>query len=182
MCPPIVVALAISLAAVARAVLAQDRLIPLDSAAVAALAPLRPRIDRADELRLRGPAGVTVILAPRLVPSGLGYGSRVGPDPVLDGRDFVLQARGPATETGAMIGVILLGFGGALIGSAFSEMACFEVLSGCDAPRLEGALIVGVVGAAAGGLVGAVIGSRFRTWRTIYRHALFVQDYRYPER
>jgi hypothetical protein len=175
------VALALPLAIAASPIRAQEGVIPLDSAAVASLASLRERIDRADELRLRGPSGVSVLVAPRLVPSGLGYGSLVGPDPRTGGQDFVLQARGRATEAGAMVGVILAGFAGAAVGSMFSGLACLDV-QGCSAPQFESAATVGLLSAVAGGFIGAIIGSRFLRWRTIYRHAPFVQDYRYPAR
>jgi hypothetical protein len=179
--PLIAVAFALPLAVAVSPIRAQEGVIPLDSAAVAALASLRERIDGADELRLRGPSGLSVLVVPRLVPSGLGYRTLVGPDPRLDGHDFVLQARGRATETGATVGAIVAGLMGVAVGSVFSGLACLDVQN-CDPPRFESAATVGVLGAAAGGLIGAVIGSRFRKWRTIYRHEPFVQDYRYPSR
>jgi len=179
--PFIAVALAIPLAVVALPVVAQEGVLPLDSAVVAALTPLRARIDQAGDLRLRGPLGVSVLVAPRLLPSGLGYGSLVGPDPRLDGREFVLQTRGRAAGTGAMAGAIVLGLAGAVLGSQLPGVGCLDS-ENCFPARLGAAALAGVMGAVAGGAIGTVIGAFVPQWRTIYRYSPFADDYRYPDR
>jgi hypothetical protein len=83
---------------------AQGGLVPLDSAALAALAPLASRIDSAPVLRLRTLWGNSVLVAPRLVPSGIQYRDLTGEPPRIDGRAFRLQRRGHATGTGAILG------------------------------------------------------------------------------
>ncbi|MDH3496019.1 MAG: hypothetical protein OER21_04595 [Gemmatimonadota bacterium] len=161
---------ALTLALVAVRAPAQEGIVPLDSATVATLAPLESRIGRAAQLRLRTATGSVVLLAPRLRPSGLGYRAREGPDPRLDGRGFLLQAKGRATWTGAAVGAVVAGLGSALLFSQLAGLACLDGPATCRAPRLESAVIGGLMGGAGGGLVGGLIGALIPRWHTIYRH------------
>jgi hypothetical protein len=150
---------------------AQGGVLRLDSATVAALAALEARIDRADSLRVKTPHGSSVLIAPRLIGSGLGYARLAGPDPQLDGSAFLLQTQGRMTRTGAIVGAVALGLTGAVIGFMFSGLACLDIIERpCSAPWLGGVLVVGVIGAAGGAAVGAVVGASATGWRTIYRY------------
>jgi hypothetical protein len=148
---------------------AQEGLIPLDSAAITALAPLRDRIDYAARMRFKTPWGTSVLATSRLLPSGLGYDSLTNPGSHLAAPAFELQVRGRATLTGLQVGTGVLGLAGALFGSQYAELACTDT-TGCVAPRFQGAVIVGLLGGAVGAVIGALVGSQFPQWRTIYRH------------
>jgi hypothetical protein len=78
-----------------------------------------------------------------------------------------LQVRGSAAKSGAIIGGSVLGGLGLAAGLASTkECSAFELVCGSDA----GDVVVVTLGSAAvGALLGAVIGSPFKTWKTIYR-------------
>lgn len=166
--PAFLAALALTLGAVPAP--AQEGVLPLDSATVAALAPLEARIGHVAQLRLRTTAASVVLLAPRLLPSGLAYEALEGSGPRLDGREFLLQTQGRATWTGAAVGAVVVGLGSAVLFSQLAGLACLDAEVNCRAPRLESALVGGLVGGAAGGVVGGLIGALIPRWQTIYRH------------
>lgn len=124
------VALALALAAPPAS--AQGGVLRLDSATIAALTDVQARIETAERLRLLTPGSASVLVAPRLLPSGLGYASATDDDPRLDGRAFRLQARGRASRTGRIIGAIALGAAGAAFGFIGSGLACLDAERRCN--------------------------------------------------
>jgi hypothetical protein len=143
--------------------------VPLDSAALAALAPLASRIDSAPVLRLRTLWGNSVLVAPRLVPSGIQYRDLTGEPPRIDGRAFRLQRRGHATGTGAIVGGLLLGALGTGVGAFLTSFSCIDAERPCGPPAQP--IIAGAVfGTAIGVIAGGVIGSRVARWHTVYQH------------
>jgi hypothetical protein len=146
---------------------AQGGVIPLDSAAVAALAWLQPRLDEAVSVRFRTPWGASILENPRLVPTGLGYARLASPAAHRRASPFELQTRGPATWAGLQVGAGVLGVVGAIYGWYFSE-SCLN--GDCLAPGLQGAVAWSLLGAAAGAVIGGVVGSLVTRWRTIYRY------------
>jgi hypothetical protein len=148
---------------------AQGGLVPLDSAALAALAPFASRIDSAPELRLYTLWGKSVLVAPRLVPSGIQYQDLTGERPRIDGRAFQLQRRGHATGTGAILGGLLLGALGTGVGVFLTSFACIDAEVPCGPPAQP--IIAGaVLGTAVGVIAGGAIGSRVSRWHTVYQH------------
>jgi len=149
---------------------AQGGLVPLDSAALAALAPLASRIDSAPVLRLRTLWGNSVLVAPRLVPSGIQYRDLTGEPPRIDGRAFQLQRRGHATGTGAIVGGLLLGAVGTALGRFLAGFACIDTEVPCDMTPAQPIIAGAVFGTAIGVIAGGVIGSRVARWHTVYQH------------
>jgi hypothetical protein len=148
---------------------AQGEVVVLDSAALAALAALAPRIDSADVLRLSTLWGNSILVQPRLVPSGLEYRTLTGDEPRIDGRAFALQRPGRATGTGALAGGILLGALGAGLGAFVGGWGCSDRAEPCTTPIGYG-IGFGVLGATVGAAIGGMIGSRITRWHTIYQH------------
>jgi len=148
---------------------AQGGLVPLDSAALAALAPFASRIDSAPVLRLRTPWGKSVLVAPRLVPSGIQYRDLTGAEPRIDGRAFRLQRRGHATGAGAVIGGLLLGALGTGVGVFLTSFACIDAEVPCGPPA-EPIIAGAVFGTLIGVIGGVLIGSRVTRWHTVYQH------------
>ena len=89
------------------------------------------------------------------------------PQPLLLPQVSQLQVRGSAAKSGAIIGGSVLGGLGLVAGLASTgECSAFELICGSDA----GDVVVITLGSAAvGALLGAVIGSPFKKWKTIYR-------------
>jgi hypothetical protein len=143
----------------------QGGIIALDSPVVHQLSPLRDRIDYAARLRFKTPWGTSVLADPRLLASGLGYDSLTSPGSHLRAPAFELQVRGRATGRGAVVGAGIAGLLGALLGTQLAGLCMCS-----RPPQIETALVVGVLGAAGGAVVGAIVGSQFTSWRTIYRY------------
>jgi len=147
------------LAAGARPAVGQGGVVRLDSSTVLRLAPLQQGITRADKLRLETPAGSSVLVMPRLVGSGLGYAEPTGAAPDLAAPAFRPQGPRRATWIGATVGGVVLGVAGAVLGAKLSGIACIDAEGRCRPPVVKNAVAFGLVGAAGGVALGALIGA-----------------------
>jgi hypothetical protein len=140
-----------------------------------AVARLGSSINGRALIRVRGDWGTADLARPRLVGRELDYATASSPTRSLIAlpRPFPLdtiqriQVPGNAAGTGAMVGASVGLLGGLALGIGLTESLC-NGGSGCSNAG-GGAATIALAATLGGAVLGAVIGSTMRKWKTIYK-------------